>query len=70
MPWGGGGGGGGGGGVTTVCHAWLLCMLGELNHMGADCCKSRVCPHLQLGRQMAEFPIDPMMSKMIMASAK
>ncbi|TRY67582.1 hypothetical protein TCAL_05513 [Tigriopus californicus] len=46
---------------TLVLALEQLYALGALNHMGEL---------TKLGRRMAEFPVDPMMSKMILASEK
>lgn len=46
---------------TLILALEQLYALGALNHMGEL---------TTVGRQMAEFPIDPMMSKMLMASEK
>ena len=46
---------------TLVLALEQLYALGALNHMGEL---------TKLGRRMAEFPCDPMMAKMILASEK
>ncbi len=46
---------------TLVLALEQLYALGALNHKGEL---------TKLGRRMAEFPVDPMMSKMIIASEK
>ena len=47
--------------TNPLCFHFQLYALGALNHMGEL---------TKLGRRMAEFPCDPMMSKMILASEK
>jgi pre-mRNA-splicing factor ATP-dependent RNA helicase DHX16 len=46
---------------TLVLALEQLYALGALNHLGEL---------TKLGRRMAEFPVDPMMSKMLIASEK
>jgi pre-mRNA-splicing factor ATP-dependent RNA helicase DHX16 len=64
---------------TLILALEQLYALGALNHMG-ELTKVLIqaCQHdrvffislFQLGRRMAEFPVDPMMSKMLIASEK
>ena len=65
---------------TLILALEQLYALGALNHMGEltkvggkkFVASKRTCSplHTQLGRRMAEFPVDPMMSKMLIASEK
>ena len=63
---------------TLILALEQLYALGALNHMGeltkvliqASSMNKFFISLFQLGRRMAEFPVDPMMSKMLIASEK